>query len=495
MCWACHRRCKHCYEGRFRPYVRDELAAVIAEAERNTPLVLGNLPERMTYLDLNDPAPDGTPREKPGRIILSGGESLLEGVRQRVTYPVIEGLVARYAGNGGVKVVVQTTGDLLTPAIVGDLLARGVWMISVAGMDDFHVGMEGEAKQAAAKAKLSAMMQAQGMTASGLTAADRKWLDEPGPLFSFFGATPDSWIGKLWPRGRSWENGLSTATLADNFCNRWSGGLNFLHHRHSGSDFTVPVEGLAAPWRMAQIVFIHDTARLPAPPRTMRAMADWAAGHRGRLAHPTVRNFLGATFLKQALYELTPDPKALQQPADDAAFAPSTAAMWVWYDTLRPNLWRGGRQFPENGPATRNLLNDGEIDLMVSFNPAEAANAIATGLLPPTVRGYVLDGGTIGNASFVAIPANAAAPGAAQVVANFLLSPAAQAHASDPDSMGNVTVLDLARLSAADRKLFDDVPRGLGTIPAAELGQPLAEPHPSWMTRITAEWERRTSAG
>jgi len=260
-------------------------------------------------------------------------------------------------------------------------------------------------------------------------------------------------------------------------------------------DFTVPVEGLAAPWRMAQIVFIHDADRLPAPPRTMRAMADWAAGHRGRLAHPTVRNFLGATFLKQALYELTPDPKALQQPANDATFAPATTAMWAWYDTLRPNLWRGGRQFPENGPATRNLLNDGEIDLMVSFNPAEAANAIATGLLPPTVRGYVLDGGTIGNASFVAIPTNAAAPEAAQVVANFLMSPAAQAHASDPDSMGNVTVLDLARLSPADRKLFDDLPRGLGTIPVAELGQPLAEPHPSWMTRITAEWERRTSAG
>ncbi len=247
MCWACHRRCKHCYESRFRPYVRDELAAVIAEAERNTPLVLANLPDRMTYLDLNDPAPDGSPKEKTGRIILSGGESLLEGVRQRVTYRVIEGLVARYAGKGGVKIVIQTTGDLLTPGIVGDLLARGIWMISVAGMDDFHVGMEGEAKQAAVRAKLSAMMEGQGMAASGLTAADRKWLDEPGPLFSFFGATPDSWIGKLWPRGRSWENGLSTATLADNFCNRWSGGLNFLHHRHSGSEVSIEPDGAVYP--------------------------------------------------------------------------------------------------------------------------------------------------------------------------------------------------------------------------------------------------------
>ena len=49
MCWACHRRCKHCYEGRFRPYVRDELAGVVREAERNAPLVMANLPPRMTY--------------------------------------------------------------------------------------------------------------------------------------------------------------------------------------------------------------------------------------------------------------------------------------------------------------------------------------------------------------------------------------------------------------------------------------------------------------
>lgn len=247
MCWACHRKCKHCYEGRFRPYVRDALDAVIAEAERNAPRVLANLPDRMTYLDRNDPAPDGTLPEKTGRIILSGGESLLEGVRTRVTYPVIEGLVARYAGQGGVKVVVQTTGDLLTPEIVGDLLARGVWMISVAGMDDFHVGMEGAAKQDAYRAKLSAMMEAQGARASSLAAVNRNWLEEAGPLYSFFGATPDSWIGKLWPRGRSWENGLSTATLADNFCNRWSGGLNFLHHRHSGSEVSIEPDGAVYP--------------------------------------------------------------------------------------------------------------------------------------------------------------------------------------------------------------------------------------------------------
>jgi hypothetical protein len=52
----------------------------------------------MTYLDRGDLRDDGTPLEKTGRIVLSGGESLLAPVREAVTYPVIERLQARYRG-------------------------------------------------------------------------------------------------------------------------------------------------------------------------------------------------------------------------------------------------------------------------------------------------------------------------------------------------------------------------------------------------------------
>ena len=59
MCWACHRKCRHCYEDRFRPYVREGLEAVVSEAERNFPRIVANLPSRLTYLDQADPWPDG----------------------------------------------------------------------------------------------------------------------------------------------------------------------------------------------------------------------------------------------------------------------------------------------------------------------------------------------------------------------------------------------------------------------------------------------------
>jgi hypothetical protein len=247
MAWACHRRCKHCYEERFRPYVRGALASVVQEARDNFPRIIDHFPPVMRYTDLSDPRADGSFVDKVGRIVLSGGESLLEAVRETVTYPVIDRLRERYAQSGGVKIVVQTTGDLLTDRIVDELLQRGIYMISVASVDDFHVGLEGEAKQKAFMDRLSAMFQRHGMKASGLSATTRNWHEEAGPLYSFFGATPDSWIGKLWPRGRAWNNSLPRSSLSDNFCNRWSGGLNFLRHRYNGSEVSVEPDGSLYP--------------------------------------------------------------------------------------------------------------------------------------------------------------------------------------------------------------------------------------------------------
>ncbi len=257
-------------------------------------------------------------------------------------------------------------------------------------------------------------------------------------------------------------------------------------------DFTLPVEGMASPWLMAQVVFVYDGARSkPADlPRSIPAMLEWSKRNPGRLTHPAVSNFLGATFLKQALSELAPDPAALQREATDAAFAAAAAPLFAWYDALRPTLWREGRDFPESGPAMRQLLADGEIDLMISFNPAEAVLGSANGLLPETARATSLEKGTIGNTSFVAIPFNAANKEGAMVVANFLLEPEAQARAQDPTVIGLLTVLDLMRLPAADKARFE-APLPPGMPRAEELGQPLLEPHPSWMTRLTAEWQRR----
>jgi putative thiamine transport system substrate-binding protein len=115
----------------------------------------------------------------------------------------------------------------------------------------------------------------------------------------------------------------------------------------------------------------------------------------------------------------------------------------------------------------------------------------SNGLLPSSARTLIFERGTIGNASFVAIPYNAAHREGAMVVANFLLEPAAQARAQDPEVIGLLTVLDEAKLSPADKALFRASASHPGMPKPEELGQPLPEPHPSWTTRLVAEWQKR----
>ncbi|MBK5293112.1 MAG: radical SAM/SPASM domain-containing protein [Acidobacteriia bacterium] len=240
MTWLCHRHCPHCYEDRFRPYHGDDLGKVVLESRSNYARVIANFPGRMTYLD-PDAGPDGEFREKPGRVILAGGEILLDAVRESVLYPALELLHAKYSGNGGVQLIVQTTGDLLTESIIAELLEHHVWMISISGVDAFHAGLEEESARVELQEKVARMMQRLGVKEQAGTGAGI------GPFYHFFGATPESWIGKLWPRGRAWTNHLSTAGITDNFCNGWSGGLNFLAHQYAGSEVSVDPAGNVFP--------------------------------------------------------------------------------------------------------------------------------------------------------------------------------------------------------------------------------------------------------
>jgi len=259
----------------------------------------------------------------------------------------------------------------------------------------------------------------------------------------------------------------------------------------AATDFTIPTGGYESPWRLARFVMTYDSARVTNPPKSMADLAAWAKAHPGRFTHPAVANFMGATFLKQALIALTPDPVVLQEPATDETFAAATAPLWAWYDALRPNLWHQGKTFPENESVLQQMLNDGEVDFTMAFDPAAAAAAAEQGLLPQTVRSYGFVGGTIGNVSFVAIPYNAAHQAGAEVVANFLLDPATQAHGQDISVLGSYSVLDATRLDAAQKAAFEALPTSPALPTPSDLGPTLIEPHPSWMTRITAEWARR----
>ena len=253
-------------------------------------------------------------------------------------------------------------------------------------------------------------------------------------------------------------------------------------------DFSEPVEGLEAPWGMAQLTFFADRKRVPSPPRSMAAMLEFARANPGRLTYPRPPNFHGTTFVKQALVELSPDRSPLYKSFTPQALVAAAAALWSYLDALHPQLWRAGKQFPQNAGAVRQMMSDGELLIGLTFNPNEAANEIAAKRLADSVYSYQLAGGTIGNTHFLGIPFNASAKEGAQVLANFLLSPVAQARKADIAQWGDPTVLALDKLPAGERSRFSSAPlpgqveQTMPTIP---------EPHGSWVDPLEKEWLRR----
>lgn len=256
-------------------------------------------------------------------------------------------------------------------------------------------------------------------------------------------------------------------------------------------DFSEPVDGMEAPWGMAQLTFYADPAAAGTLPQSVAELTNWVRAHPGRFTYPKPPQFLGTTFVKQVLMEATADRAALARPHSEAAFAALTPALWRALDGLHPHLWRGGRQFPPSPAVMRQMLADGELAIAFTFNPNEAANQIAAKTLPPAVQSWQFRGGTIGNTHFLAIPFNARAKEAAQVLIDFLLSPAAQARKADIRHWGDPTVLAVDRLPAAQRELFAAA-AAPGSVTAPAPVWP--EPHGSWVEPLEREWLRRYGA-
>ena len=256
-------------------------------------------------------------------------------------------------------------------------------------------------------------------------------------------------------------------------------------------DFGTSVDGMEAPWGAAQVIFMYDTKTVSNPPKSMPQLLDYAIANPGRISYPEPPQFLGTTFLKQALIETTHYPDALSKPVDQVDFAQVTKPLWQFLDKLHPHAWRSGTSFPSSSEQMMRLLDDQEIDLALSFDVSAASVQIDQGNLPDTVRSYVFERGTIGNTHFVAIPYNSASSAGAQVVANFLLSPKAQIKKQKPTTWGDLSVLSYNTLSEEDKNQFDNLPRGIATLTIEQLGESLPEPHVSWVEALEKEWRKR----
>ncbi|MBT5720462.1 MAG: ABC transporter substrate-binding protein [Gammaproteobacteria bacterium] len=299
-----------------------------------------------------------------------------------------------------------------------------------------------------------------------------------------------------------WINGENFAALKENdlLYGPWAESLpnfklvNADRFPEMLEDFTVPTQGFESPWTRAQLVFYYDSQWLAEPPQDIRQILEWSIANPGEFTYPRPPAFLGSTFLKQALIELSDRDPALYAPVSSAEFERLAQVLWEYLDALHPSLLRSGRYFPASAIDLRRLMGDGEISLAFAFNPNEALLSVRSGELPPSVRSYVLRNGTISNVSFLAIPYNASQKAGAMVTANFLLSIEAQARASDPDHMGSTPAISISDLDSNARRSFETITRDLAAPSAEDLDRKLQEPHPSWTPALERAWIQRYSA-
>ena len=242
-------------------------------------------------------------------------------------------------------------------------------------------------------------------------------------------------------------------------------------------DFSEPTNGLEAPWGVGQLVFIHDKMTLNNPPESFSEMLSYAKAFPNRLSYPRPPEFHGTSFLKALLIELTGNDQALQQPVSEDNFELVTKPLWRYLDEFHSVAWRGGKQFPAGTAETIQLLDDGQIDLAITFNPNAVYSAQANGNLAKSTEAYAMNQGALSNIHFLAIPWNANAKAGAQVAINFLLSPEAQSRKGDLNVWGDPSVLSGEYLS--------------GSAKNTQQFKSIAEPHPSWQSALEKEWLKR----
>ncbi|WP_281887088.1 ABC transporter substrate-binding protein [Paenibacillus sp. YYML68] len=278
-------------------------------------------------------------------------------------------------------------------------------------------------------------------------------------------------IDIMWMNGENFKTAKENGLLFGSFASKLPNAVTYtdLNAPDIANDFGLPTEGMEAPWGKAQFVFIYDSAKLSEPPRSMDALLGWAKSNPGKFAYPAPPDFTGSAFIRHALYETTGGHQPYMGKLERSELEARLGPLWTYLNELEPLLWREGKTYPENLAKLDQLFTSGEVWMSMSYDPSRASNLIEKGAFPSSTRTFMLDGGTLSNTHYLAIPYNAPSAAGAMAAINYMLSPEAQLAKYDPKHWGEDMALDPAKLPPEDQRKLSAIDRGPATLPAAEL--------------------------
>jgi len=278
-------------------------------------------------------------------------------------------------------------------------------------------------------------------------------------------------IDIFWINGENFKRSKDNDLLWGSFAGALPNYQNYIDGEAEDMlfDFGEPVEGYEVPWGKAQFVMIYDSARVENPPKSMDELMKWAEENPGKFTYPAPPDFTGSAFIRHGLYETTGGYQQYLENMDMEKFNTQSESLYSYLNELKPNLWRNGETYPESTAKLDQLFANGEVDFTMNYNSVHASNMIKAGQFPDTARSFVFDQGTLSNTHYLSIPYNASHKAGAMVVVNYLVSPQAQIAKLDPTYWGDETVLDVNKLTYADRQAMEAIDLGQATLPRTEL--------------------------
>lgn len=293
----------------------------------------------------------------------------------------------------------------------------------------------------------------------------------------------------LWINGENFKNAMEAGLLFGPFAEKLPAAKN-VDPESAAYDFGYPTQGYEVPYGKAQFVFEYDAARVQQPPRTFEHLAAWLKKNPGKFTYPQPPDFTGSAFIRQAFYEVTGGHEQYLNGFNQELFDRNAPLLWDYLNELEPYLWQQGNTYPKNIASLDTLFARGEVDLNMSYHQAHAQNNILNGLYPDTVRTFVMENNSIYNIHYTAVPFNAPNKPGGMVVADFLLTAEAQASKNDPRNWGDFTVLDMGRLDASQRGLFESFALGKTTLDLDTLASHAVPEVPTaYLEALETGWE------
>ncbi|TQN40924.1 putative spermidine/putrescine transport system substrate-binding protein [Blastococcus colisei] len=262
------------------------------------------------------------------------------------------------------------------------------------------------------------------------------------------------------------------------------------------TDFGLDVNGCEAPWHKAQFALVYDEARVEDPPGSVDELLTWIEEHPGRFSYPAPPDFTGSVFVRQVLYSVAGGVDNVPLEFSQDAYDELAPELFGTLEDIEPSLWREGQTYPQSLQELDQLYADGQVDFTMTYGPATLPDLVEEGTFPPTTRVLLVEDGTIGNASFLAVPSTSGSRAGAMVVANLALSPEQQLAKARPEVWGQYTVLDPERLPGEVQTQFAELPQSEVLPSYAELSEDAdPEVEAGWVTALDEGWRRQIAAG